>query len=319
MKVDILVRFYYDNAYAHHFLNYAFGLGFDHIHVLFQSGQPPLDIAHPNVTVYPHNYSGNGVLHKLNSIVSTDADWLLICDTDEYLYLKDYANIQEFCATIPADVDQVQFHWAMVEHFQITIGDKDLFDCLATHTLYSNPHRKSMIRLKGLGIKQIPKINPHTCFGLPNSYIWNQRCKPSALNHVEVEMYQHTNYPFLIHFHTRSLQDMFLKGMVTNLKGKQFDMVKFAKDISETNYASIQKYTKVYLPFDHGSKRPIPMNIQLCGSHIDSKAELAQFEHVCKRHNLPYESFQEMLVYFEQTYSALFRKNPTEDTNTRID
>jgi hypothetical protein len=306
MAVDLVVRFFYEHIYAEHYIQYYLSLGFDRIYILMSIDQEPYAITNEKVTIIPHSYFGNDVYHHLDKLLPASGNWTLFCDADEYLYLKDFPNIQTFLETIPTDVEQIYFQWGLIENFAHMQGTSDLFNCLSTNNMYSNSFIKSMVRLN---TKNIGKVTPHCCLDISNNYLWNTYVLFHSNHAVDIDNYTST-YPFLIHFHTRSLQNIFIKGIITHLTDSKKNMyiIKLQKDISEKNLTNILRYQKFKLPFCHANEKIVPINIRLSGIIIDYNLENKQLETLCQKNNINYSDLVEIIKQLHTKYNAQFRK-----------
>ena len=307
MKVELVVRFFFEHPYADHFIEHYLKLGFDHIYVLFQKNQPRMMIRNPKVSIIYHRYEGNEVYTHLTTLVHLKSEWVLFCDADEYLYLTKYASIQHFLKQVPPNVNQLLFHWAMVENFAYLKESQDLFDCLATHTLYSNPHVKSMVRSRTVGRDLTPHFSPT----VEPCYLWNKHVKPSpTTGDYGIDNYVSMAYPFLLHFHTRSLQDCLIKSMVTSFAPKRANLNDLKKIISDKNVNGLKNVVfKIDLPFVHAIEPPIDMNIPLKGVKIDHTLVDYTLKFLCTKQGLDYLELIDFLKTVESTHGDHFRKN----------
>lgn len=308
MKVDIIVRFFNEHIYAEHFINYYLGLGFDHIHILFQKGQAPLSIRSNKVSIINHEYVGNDVLQYIPSLVTTTADWILLCDTDEYLYIKQYATIKDFLKTIPATVEQLFFQWAMIENYADMTGQHDLFDTLTTHNMYINPHIKCMVRCSLL---KKGGITPHICEKGVSNYLWNKFVECSPIHKVTVESYT-INYPFLIHFHTRSIQNALLKGISTKFNNnKKINIQLFNTIIAGNNINdATSSFAKLSIPFHHAKYPVLPIHapISLKGCLINYDNEEQELNELCSHNGIKYSSVKSLIKELSKKHADTFKK-----------
>ena len=304
MKVDLVVRFFFEHPYADHFIDHYLKAGFDHIYVLCQTNQPRMKIRNPKVSVVYHRYEGNEVYTHLTTILHLNSDWVLFCDADEYLYLTKYASIHHFLKHVPPNVNQLFFQWAMVENFAYLKESQDLFDCLATHTLYSNNYVKSMVRTHTVGRELTPHLSPT----VEPCYLWNKYVKPSHT--YSLHEYGSMAYPFLLHFHTRSLQDCLIKSMVTSFGPKRANLNDLKQIISDKNVNELKNVAfKVQLPFTHAIEPPIDMTIPLKGVKIDHNLVDYTLKFLCAKRGIDYLELIDFLQMVESTYGDHFRKN----------
>jgi hypothetical protein len=309
MKADIIVRFFNEHIYAEHFINYYLGLGFDHIHILFQKGQAFLSIMSKQVSIIYHEYAGNDVLQYIPSLVTTTADWILLCDADEYLYIKQYTTIKEFLKTIPATVEQLFFQWAMIENFADMTGQHDLFDTLTTHNMYINPHIKSMVRSSLL---RKGDITPHVCENGVSNYLWNKFVNCSPKHDVTVESYN-INYPFLIHFHTRSIQNALLKGISTKFNNNKKINIQLFNTIlaGNNNNDATRSFAKLSIPFYHAKYPVLPIHvpINLKGYLINYDDEEKALKELCTQNGINYSSVKLLIKELSTKHANTFKKS----------
>lgn len=310
MSVEIVVRFLEENLYAEHFINYYLQLGFDHIHILFEKNQEPLRIENEKVSVIVHDYLGNDVFCHLKTLLSTTAEWIFFCDADEYLYLKEYPTIQRFLETVPTDIEQIFFQWAMIENYSYMTEKQDLFDCLSTHKMYANPYIKSMVRYSCVGEKN---ITPHYCENIVKNYIWNKSFTTSAVSIMSddsVDNYSNTTYPFIIHFHTRSIQNIFIKGLKTNFvhSGKHMDVSKLNECIAEKDVLTIRRFTKLALPLHHSKGSIIHLPVSLKGPLIHFDLENDQLYKICKSKEIDFKELIKIIKALDILYTDYFRQ-----------
>lgn len=306
MKVDLVVRFFNEHIYAEHFIRYYLGLGFDRIHILYQSGQTPISITNDKVSLIRHNHPGNEVFHHMTSLVATTADWILMCDADEYLYIREYKNIKAFLKMIPADIDQLFFQWAMIENYTYMTGKSDLFDILTTHKLYQNSHIKSMIRLE---LFKKGHFTAHLCSKGVQNYLWDRGVECIPRHEPAVENYTSTTYPFLIHFHTRSLQNTMIKGITTFINNtKKMDLDALNAILTEPNLdIALKPFVKLRLPFCHAHGSVIPMKITLKSCPVDYNKESAMLERICRENNINYSLLTAFIKRVSDKFSEQFK------------
>jgi len=307
MSVEIVVRFLEENLYAEHFINYYLQLGFDHIHILYEKNQKPFPIKNEKVSVIVHDYVGNHVFHHLKELMTTDAEWILFCDADEYLYLKEFPTIQAFLKTIPTNVDQLFFQWAMIENVSYMTGTHDLFELLQTNNMYINSHIKSMVRYKNMNEKI---MNPHNWKGVEKNYLWDHYVSPVPCHDTNVDNYIFTSYPFLIHFHTRSLQNIFIKGLKTNLtdSGKGINSTLLTQYLNEHNIEEIKQFRKVQLPFEHCQYPSLSLTVSLKGSSINFDLENDQLKEICAIKNIDFDKLLAVIKELDTLDSHTFKK-----------
>jgi hypothetical protein len=308
MKIDIVTRFLNEHIYFDHFVNYYLGIGIDHIHILWQKDQESICFDNKNVTIVKHDYLGNDVISHTSELITTNAEYVLLCDFDEYLYLKNFKTIQDYLLTIPSDIDQILFQWAMVENFSYMTGKQDIFDTLSSQKIYANRYVKPMIKLNLLS----KYVDPHS-INSNKTLLWNQLIeKPRSTFDYDINNYINTEIPFFIHFHTRSLQNIFVKGITTALtnSNKLMDKDKLLKLISNKNIENKTAFTKLQLPFCHtktNEQLQINIKINTKKTYIDFDDENKQLEDICNKNDIDFNELLETIKLFHEKYSAHFK------------
>jgi hypothetical protein len=307
--VDIITRALYETIYIEHFVNYHLSLGISHIYILFEDtvGQPKLPIDNPNVTIVKHNYRGNdSLIHATKLIPTVKSDWVLVIDADEYLYLKSHTNIASFLKTVPPHINQVAFQWAMVENFQSMTAKSDLFNILCTHKLYSNPHVKSMYRSSIYAKSSIE--HAHLTRDVPITWLWDKEVKTNTLQQFSPEQYISSMYPFLIHFHTRSIQNIFIKCITSGLKNKACSSETLNKLINENDVNGILRLLKFTLPFLHSNNSVIPYEPLLSAGDVYFDQEIEQLKLICYKYSINYTKLEDIIVQIDKLHKQYFMK-----------
>ncbi len=136
-----------------------------------------------------------------------EEDWLLILDSDEYLYLNAYKNIHDFLSLADHEVGQIQFPWLNLTTTEYT--HNKTVDILNQPTGYASDHVKSMVRrkyLRGIGIHShaIGKTK-----NLLSSGYETQQKNKHALFINDPSYYQH--HPCILHFTSRGCLDVMVR------------------------------------------------------------------------------------------------------------
>ncbi len=122
MKVRVVARAFYEDAYLDFFIQYYLAMGFDSIVILKADGCPI-----PNMDKYPEGKvecimvanTGNNILniHKSYYLDQT-YDWILNIDADEFLVIdmEKFPDIHAYLEDISVrlDPDQIMFWWICV-------------------------------------------------------------------------------------------------------------------------------------------------------------------------------------------------------------
>jgi len=309
MKVDLVTRFYYEDLYIEHFINYYLALGFDHIYILWQNDQNmPPNFDNKFVTIIEHNYKGDDVIKKIPELIVASSEYTFICDSDEYLYLKNYKNIQEFLKTIPNDADQIFFHWANVVNFSLFEKKVDLFEILESNKLYADLRIKSIIKTEKLYCKNIV-IGSHCMYNV-KSYLWNNWVESKPIHKTDAKSYYTSDYPFIVHFISRSMQNNFIKCFSTYfLPKKIYDIDNFKDIVREKKIYEIKKIYKFALFFGHLNFIELPsINLNFKKILINFEEENKLLESICEKNNIDYLDLVEYMKKIDDEFSHLFQK-----------
>ncbi|WP_332873556.1 glycosyltransferase family 2 protein [Pseudomonas juntendi] len=148
-----------ESPYIHEWVAHYKNLGFDHIaiyendsndrtahllktlasngHIEFKSW-PSLDKKSPQISAYE------------DFISRTDCDWVLFCDADEFLVLKNHDNVHDFLSGFPEEVSEVCVNWRVFGssgHEKRTAGLViDRFRKCSYDDFQVNRHVKSFVR-----------------------------------------------------------------------------------------------------------------------------------------------------------------------------
>ena len=258
-------------------------------------------------------YTGNDAIFNINKLVKSDADWIFICDFDEYLYIKQYQSIKEFIGTVPRDVEQIYFSWAMVENFSHMSGNADLFELIETSKLYSNTWQKTFVCGKIFKSRNFSH-NCHSCQTPKTINYANGNYIPQYVrmfDHISPIDYTDNDYPYLIHFHTRSLQNLFTKGIVTFFVAKHIDTTKLKQYLSERDMDGISNtFFKLRLPFGHATTKPIPTKptIKMNPILIDYDRENEMLASICGKHDIDYVALTDIMKRLDEKHSGHFKE-----------
>lgn len=114
----------------------------------------------------------------------------------------------------------------------------------------------------------------------------------------------------LVHYHTRNLENVFVKALVTNLGVKK----KIKPDIIHQKYSTNElklKMTKLRLPFSHATNNVLNKNniVQVkfnTNTKIDNKKIHDMLKEVCKVYNVDYNIVINYIKDLELQYSKHF-------------
>lgn len=146
MKVKVISRAFYDDAYLDFFLGYYLGLGFDNITIL-KADAELFDYQLPDylteeeknkITIVPVKNEGNAIVrNNFNHYKDNGYDWVLNIDSDEFLVIdlnkypngiKDYITetlerVKEQHDLQPDELQQIQFRWLCINKMNINFTD----------------------------------------------------------------------------------------------------------------------------------------------------------------------------------------------------
>ena len=146
MKVKVVSRAFFDDAYLDFFLGYYLGLGFDNITILkadanlFNYKLPDYLKGEEKgkITIVPVKNEGNTIVRTNFNHYKDDAyDWVLNIDSDEFLVIdlnkypngiKDYITetlerVKTHHELQPEDLQQIQFRWLCINKMNIDFSD----------------------------------------------------------------------------------------------------------------------------------------------------------------------------------------------------
>lgn len=239
VEACVLTCVLHEHAYLEHFIYYYQTLGFKHVYILKDRDQEEIRIDRskfqikitilplqfpPQITNFSYVQYWNSTFMIKNII---QEDWILLCDIDEYLYLHG-KNIHEYLDNIPNldEIGQIQFPWMIVEHYgQPT---RDLFKLLRSHNWFVNDEVKAIVR-RDVFVKAVD--NHHNII-LPYQKINGIQKNIYTLHHQILTKNPKKRYPnckrmeyyrdhgFMIHFHTRGLNNILLKILTYKYKDK---------------------------------------------------------------------------------------------------
>jgi hypothetical protein len=181
-------------------IDHYFKIGFDHIYVVDDQSEPKLEtliIDHPrynDITIIYSDvsnddyYSGHFtsselydsevfsrvkynkqayLLNVFRKRYEDDIDWLMICDADEFLYLRDHDNVKDYISYLRSkhsDLSGIKLRWLLYGSSYHSYYPKGhLFKEFTLSSEYLNTNEKSIVRLK-----DVEDIDSHWCILKPN-------------------------------------------------------------------------------------------------------------------------------------------------------
>lgn len=131
----------------------------------------------------------------------------------------------------------------MIENYRSIDSENDLQIIGDKSKLYSNNHYKTMIKLEYINVKS---NHPHFINIIKDTYLDNIKIN-SKLKGLCNENNNYTN-AILVHYHTRNLENTFVKVLSTNLNNK-----KITPDILNNKLSTSELKEKIF-------KLRLPMN-----------------------------------------------------------
>ena len=268
MKCALYVRCFYESFYLDWFLEYYLNLGFDFI-IILKADTINYDVPkNLKKKVYIKNVEniGNLLYQKYFNIIKIiNPDWVFMIDIDEILILQSN-NIKTYIKEklkINKDINCFYFQWAMMERYNNK--NLNLKDSFNKYKLFYNCNYKSLALLNNInGIR-----NPHS-FRLKNykiekdNIIYNYNIDHTN-NNSQNESYKN----YLLHIHTRSINNLVLKSLITILKNKNIkdknSFKNFVNNFSIDNKNILEDFKncigkKSTLPFSHSKLKIINTN-----------------------------------------------------------
>lgn len=313
---SVITRAYYEDAYIPFFIEYYVKLGFSMIFIIKMDNKlfNVEEQYKKNVEIV---YNGNNdepdkVFDKyLHWIKSYEFDWTLNVDIDEFLCLKEN-SIDKFIQSITVPNNRptcVQFRWGLIERV-----DNDYMsfeDTIKKYGVIKNCLVKSM----GL-TKFIQKIECHSM--KMSNMVSYPHTTPTHANIDPAFDFLYTYDNFILHVHTRSINNLIIKSFVTNLSDKKSEIGKFINMLNTHNYAfdidALKQNIgiKFQLPFLHlsGQKMEIAFNHgeKFNNDFCNKTMELDSIKQLCADRLINFDIYNAFLFLF-------IEKNRKEFTN----
>jgi hypothetical protein len=258
-KCCVMTRSFYEDQYIDFFVEYYLKLCFDHIFII-KTDNIPINTSKYGDRVTIMFDSGiehpNSILTKYMNIVKNKNvfEWMLHVDVDEFLMLQNN-NIKIFINGLNEEIINVRFRWGLIE--KLDNSDLSLNEIVSEYPIIKNRHVKSMAKLKY--VKDIP--NPHIFRFITdavNSYPQYQNCHHSPIIPAE-RLGSYDNNNFILHVHTRSINNMLLKSFVTNFVRKE---IVHGENMNEfiNKYADVEINNDIYIELSNiiGAKMRLP-------------------------------------------------------------
>lgn len=157
----------WEEKYICEWLEYHRSIGIDHIYLYSNDDCPDLIydrirpyISEPNPFVTFRHYPISGqqyqmYFHFLRNF-STETEWLMFLDIDEFLCIKGSNFLPTFMADIPKEIDGIHFNWCCYGNngYQDRPDGSVLIN-YTRHEKWANPYTKVLIRSKKIPYREI--------------------------------------------------------------------------------------------------------------------------------------------------------------------
>jgi len=221
MKCCLYTRFFNEDPYIDYVIEHYIKLGFCKI-IILKTDNVQYQVNSKYASFVDIHYvinRGDISLHVNENLLRTSqCDWALIADSDELLVLnKKYSCIQDFIKEKEEKHPQVNgfyFRWAMLDKFDNnnTISFSNLVSNYKVHT---NEHIKTMVR-----IKKFEKVrNSHVSYTKPHNMYIDGNITHCIKPHQSINKNMY-NEAYLIHLHTRSVNNIIMKSLNTRFYSK---------------------------------------------------------------------------------------------------
>ena len=162
MKIGVCIRAKDEQKIISTWVKYYIQLGFDKIVIYDNMSNPSIentlretnmfDQSKVEIIIDNCNYSNQSNLYQACIDNNKDLDWLLLCDADEFLYIKDW-NLKDFLNQYSADTCTILINWVVFGTSKLLHYDnnKTVFEQFTKRESYNhfwNIFVKSFIRPK---------------------------------------------------------------------------------------------------------------------------------------------------------------------------
>ena len=188
MKIGVCIRAK-DEIIIKDFVNHYLNLGFDKIIIYDNMSNPPINFNNEKVEIIidtvPHSNQPVIYTECLNN--NKDLDWLLLCDADEFIYIKS-GNIKDFLSNFSQDTCTVLINWLVFGTSNLNSYDdsKTVFEQFTKRENYShfwNRFVKSFVRpklIENIGTVHITYNDNYKIKNVYNetlNFNWHDRCE----------------------------------------------------------------------------------------------------------------------------------------------
>ena len=213
MSAAILCIARNEAPYTAEWLEYHFGLGFDHIYYISTDENPsPIKALLEKSRFISRihffhiaDFRPGWQLRCYNIVFPlVKEDWILVLDLDEYLALNSFTSLDEHLESIDHQVSQVQYPWLNVISSQYE--HNCALDILKTSAVHVSDHVKSMVRRENATSLGIHSHN----VGHNNTILSSGRKVQNSPRHkfLFYEMTYSDQFPCILHFCSRGHFDL---------------------------------------------------------------------------------------------------------------
>lgn len=333
IKVQVLIRSFYEDAYLDFFIKYYLKLGFDRI-VIFKADLEELgnynlqdDIDKSKVMIKYVKNEGNDIYKNPENFKyysDTNYDWSLHIDADEFLVFdtKKYSNIKEYIIGIHKnlnielnDLFAIKFRWICINKlnnkWKLNDNQKFKTDNKYSYISYLNNNELetySFIKTLYQTNKLLQDCQKMLCHEVK----FNQENKENRLvidnNFTNTDKFKSPLYEkernycngFIIHFNTRSYNNALTKCLVTILRENKKiqqpeEFRKFINTLTPDDFTNnITEIKKTYLKH-LGSKHFFPNKIKKFNNKY--------------KHLIDYEMINNQIQNFIEDNNSLLNEN----------
>lgn len=308
----VVTRALNEHGYLQIFIDHYLNLGFDFIYIFIENNEQ-YNIENSKISFIKHNFKGDDVIPFIfnkflkNENLKNKIDWVLHVDIDEFLFLRKNIKISDYiCKFYRDNIGQFIFKWVMLENFRSIDSENDLQIIANQSKLFSNPHYKSMINLKYLKCA----CNPHFSITTKDKYLDNIEIKDKSKTGLCKENNNYSN-ALLLHYHTRNLENAFVKSLSTNFKSRKItpDIINKKLSIDELKEWMLKlrapyiRVKQIKTILNKNNIVEIKFNIN---TKIDNNIIHDKLKEICKSYDVSYITLVNYIKEIELRDSKLF-------------
>lgn len=314
MKCCVYTRIFYETPYINYFIEHYLKLGFDHI-IFLQTDNLNYFIKNKFkkfiTIIKTYNYADKTLNKYINN--TKKFDWTLMIDNDEFLILhKKFKNIKDYIRKkleINSRINIFYFRWLMVEKVDNINKFNSLKNILLNYNTYQNRFIKTMFKNKNfrriLGSHFVK--TDKDCIYFENNILDKNYPIQEYTEHIY-------NDHFLLHLHTRSLNNLIIKSLKTKFFNKKCKNIFNLRNYIFNYSGNINKEIfldiiglKSKLPYAHSQENKIKYeklkNFKIFDynlNFIDKRKEINLLKKVLKELNFNEKKFIELISDYEK-------------------